>query len=373
MSYLFEQNAHYYLIIFCLVILLTYIGSYEIKHSHKKIGFLFYCISILILSIFTGARDVTVGTDVNVYVIPQLELAKYLHSFVPFMVASNSEFLYKILVYVISFTSQPIFNLLFIQQLITLLPLYIVLYKRRFAISTTFGITVYLFIIYNMSLSVMRQCMAASLILLGYIFFEDNKKKATLVLFVLAVLLHNSAIIFLAFLFVYYKAKSGKYSLIKGVTLVGIIILIVLCLDQLLMFAVTHGFVRQGVYDRLQLTQGGLSIGEFLFRLFLTGLPFLFNKIGKSKDNSTYISLAFIGTLFSVLAIISTYLIRISYYFYFFMPLSIPLSLKFFKRNYVNRIILYSIYIIVMLLYWYIVYVGWQWYDTVPFMFSSKL
>ena len=378
MSLFFESNAYFYLIIFGIVIFLTYIGTHEIKQSHKTIGFIFYGASILVLSLFSGSRSVLVGTDVNVYVVPQLELAEYSSSFLEYFRASDSELLYKTIVYIFSLTKHPIFNLLFIQQLITLIPIYIILYKKRFIVSITFGITVYLFMIYNMSLSIMRQCMAASILILGYLYYREHKRKKAFLLCIIAILLHNFAIVFIIFLFIFNKIKNGKYSNFRSISLVGLFIISILCINPVLSFAVEHGFLRQGVLDRLLETQGGLSVGDFSLRFFLTCLPLIINTITKGKnrtgkDSFAFTQLAFIGTIFSLLALISTYLIRISYYFYFFIPLSISYSVNLFKRNNQCKIYLYFLYSCLLLIYWYFVYINWQWYDTVPFAFSQKI
>lgn len=169
-----------YWLIIIVTVLLSFIAEELYKRDNYIVGHIFSLSAVLIVSIFAGIRANSVGTDVAYYVIPYIERVQFYPTFSRYMLAIPIEPLFAILAYVTGkFFSTP-FLCLFVLQFLTVGPLYCVFYKKRKDMSIALAMTLYLLLFFNMTLCIVRQCVATSLILFSYFCLEKKGKKDTL-------------------------------------------------------------------------------------------------------------------------------------------------------------------------------------------------
>ena len=203
----------FYLFLFLTSSLLISLSEYFNNKKYKSQSFFFAFISILILSIFAGIRDTSVGTDVEYYVVKHYFWAlNYIDQPFEFILFLNSydevEFLYSMIVYIGGFF-ENLNLILFILSFITNVFIYLGLSLERKNISLLF---------YNYSLNIVRQACALSITFYIFSLILNNKISIhkLLILSLIAIGFHWSsiAIIFLFYLIAFCNNKNHTTILI---------------------------------------------------------------------------------------------------------------------------------------------------------------
>lgn len=176
---------------------------------------------MIMLIFFAGFRAITVGTDsVNYF----LFFDRLSHNNLTFEY-SRYEPLYKFINFLVFKLGFEYEGVTLISSILTIIPLYVVFNKSsKYPLYSWF---VYLaFCYYFQSFNILRQCIAASWILLAYCYFDGSKSLAskenrkTLVFTIVAVLFHYTAILaFLVYFLYYLTVKHNKWFLIQFSTL----------------------------------------------------------------------------------------------------------------------------------------------------------
>lgn len=222
-----------YLLTFLIAIVLTFLAELilkgddinsNVKVSNNKsrlVALLLISLAVLLLSIIASLRAVTVGTDVTTYIINNFSYAQNSSNFFDFY---NGQIMNGIYLAKISEVMEPLFALIifvgakagsigvtfFIIEFLIVTPIYIVLYLNRKNGSMAIGITLFLFLFYNFSLSGMRQSIAMSLFLLATYFLLNGSRWKAILLLVLAYFFHTSIMIVSIILFVVYFILDRK-------------------------------------------------------------------------------------------------------------------------------------------------------------------
>ena len=168
-----------YLFTFLLTLCFCYFGEQQInKKTYKSryIAAICFFMVILLPSLLAGIRANSVGIDVMVYVVPYFEGAKYVDSISALSTIYGGEYWYSALVYIVSRITDNVGILLFILQFLVIAPILKALLNLKEKVSITFGIFIYLFLFYNMSLNVMRQLVAVAFVLLAVSYYLKNMK-----------------------------------------------------------------------------------------------------------------------------------------------------------------------------------------------------
>ena len=160
-------------------------------------------------------RDDSVGTDLQTYGIIYWEMACDSPSFFVYLISlaglGGTEIGYSILNWVVSCFTKDIHWFFFVHQSIVLFFLYAAIWKFRNKNSSVFVLLFYFLYAYNLSLSLLRQSIAITIVLYGSTYlFSDGKKKWFYICVVLATLFHNSSVF--AFLIPAIKYISIRYS-----------------------------------------------------------------------------------------------------------------------------------------------------------------
>ncbi len=270
----------------------VYFGSFAlceiisllINHKGNKTkGFLIGSVSIvIILSLVAGLRSSSVGTDTAGYALNLYDLACEKKSFISFYSSSwyrvwrwvnvNSfEIGYLLIVWIARKLGSFQF-LLFINSILIVGPFYYALAKKKDELYIPICLAFYMLVYFNVSLNLMRQCVAVSFVFLAVVALYNPKKsmlqqQSAYVSLLIALLFHSSAIIGLV-PFLIRAAVKDERGFIRYCVIIGISIVLILSLGIVRDFLNFVGLSRFAAY----LGNGSIS---FLPMSLIRTMPFL--------------------------------------------------------------------------------------------------
>lgn len=302
------------------------------KNSQKKlIPFILILFSIFSLCFVAAVRDLSVGTDIYVYVTRLYNVSLNYTNIFSYLKNCNSDLLFALVVYLGSLTKN-INIVLFLIQLVGLIPIYMYAYKVRDKFSFSLNILIYLLTMYCVSFNLMRQSIAISFCILSYYYYdEDNKKKGLLLLLLTAALFHKTALIFLFAFIINSIVKSDNKD--------RYFFIFVLIMGMLIVSFFMKDIVSISSYsDYLYLDSREFSMGSIIKRLFWIFLVLLGFRVSKEKKSKDKFIISMIFLLISLFTTITSFSIpgtgRLGFYFtdvaYFLFMFDIP---KCFKQK----------------------------------------
>ena len=272
------------------------------------------CIFIgLGIPILIAAIRYQVGTDYNNYIdyysvyskLGLNEILKY-----------ANEFLFILVIKIAYIFREP--QILFaIMAFLIIYITYKSILNKREKVSITLMFTLYLFLYYTYSLNIIRQALAVALIAYSYKYIiEQNLKKFLLVL-IIAILFHTSAIIFLPFYFISPKKNEKNRNIMFIIRIITIILVlltifnienIVNCISNIEGFGRLAGYISEAPQGQNKQIIINTMI---LFILIICRKPLM----RYDEDNRTYLFLYIIGFIFTLSGFTSPYIKRIGLYF----------------------------------------------------------
>lgn len=175
---------------------------------------------MLILVFFAGFRTITVGTDSENYFL----FFDRLNQGNTAITDSRFEPLYKLINIIVFKLGYEYEYLTLFASILTIVPLYFAFNKSsKYPLYSWF---VYLaFCYYYQSFNILRQCIAASWVLLAYCYFDESKRlfskenRKTIILTIIAILFHYTAILaFLVYFLYFLTVKYNKWYIIQFTT-----------------------------------------------------------------------------------------------------------------------------------------------------------
>ena len=341
------------------------------RSNNRFNGYLLLGIALLIPCLLASLRDYSVGKDIGTYVLPNFDYStgltekgfSYFYENMPF----PTEIGFAFILY-LGILNRSIGLSFFIMQLLTILPVYIMLAKFRNVMSVPLGMATYFFLNYNFSLSGMRVSIAMSILLLmSYYMYKEKHFKAIL-LSGIAFLFHDSAIIIaILFYLIFYFVKRGLKSKIVFFIILAVLIVTVFwnSILQFMFFALYNLNPRYLYYLQKDVDFEGIFMTDFLSKVFLiTIVFFLLKRRTKILLNKFIFVICVLGRIFLLLNTRVAEFSRIAYYFDMFLVLYAAVVYSAVKRNMVNKFVSYAIVLMPSFFYWlyFIMYVGA--YDT---------
>lgn len=340
-----------YLMMYIPIISLLLFSSSIIEYSNnielnvKKIYFakvfLFYAMTILL--IWAILRGKTTSIDLKITYLPGYNE----------IVRTGTHNHYDILFIVINRISYIVFHdfqgLLIITSIIFIAGIYL----SSKTISANPAYTLFLFIIFDLyyrGLNQIRQYTGLAIVCIAICCFIKNKKVTSLLLIVIAGLIHTVCFVFLI-IFVISKVRISK----KAYIMIILISPILLIFGQRILFWI-FTYVGNGQYSKYALGGGTYNvIRKLLIPLFQTwGLSiiyvFNFDKVQKEDCDNIFINFLLIATVISILGNTSSEIIRVVTAFFMFQFFFIPSILKYIKENTCSRL-LWNAYILANLAY----------------------
>jgi hypothetical protein len=316
--------------------LIVYIIAFALSLLGVRIADLWYedqrrfiagsLLAVLPPILIAGLRDSTVGSDMELYIVPIFNgiasngqnLSEFIDSY------PEIEIGYLFVNYVIAqLTDQPFFLLLSIHILI-IVPLYITAMRWREQLSPVLFMFIFYMIFYQESLSIVRQSIALSFSMLAFTFFWEKKFIRYFLYMAIAFLFHQTAVIALSFPLVYLMVD--KFSIQKYYyAYIGIILafgLLFLNLDNILIWMIENDYID---LKFLKYTSAGdtftpvLGTANFVVKIVIIAYIIYVMVLYKSDTIlKFFLIMAILDMLFSLCALIVQPLDRISLYFALF-------------------------------------------------------
>lgn len=312
------------------------------------ISYVAYAIGIFCPCFLAAVRDETIGTDLTGY--GEIVYLNTQNIPLNYAIQQNDDnpIGFVTFAWLVNAFGGSFYIYLFLIELIIILPT--LLAMVNFLGETAWiGMLVFLLTCYPTSLNIMKQMMATSILLLAFIAEIRGRIKTGLVLTIIAVLFHQTAIIgFLFYPSYCYFTRPGKYSIVRRIA-TYVIYLVILgvffsfsspIISRIAVFKQSYSYVED------QIGNGGFSIKYFLYFAMLILLsisePGKWNAAnningqrGESiqSDTNTSVSsfilfLSIAGCLFQETNVIGLGIARFALYFLPFIGLYIGIVYK---------------------------------------------
>lgn len=365
-----------YLVVFALSIISTYIA----EKGKKKYTFkIFSLIAILLPSILAGVRAETVGTDINYYAKDYYNKALEASNLFSFIFSEDCEIGYLSLTYIVTFFTKNFHCLLFSIQLIITACVYYFSYCNREKTPMFMSMTVFLLYFYNINLNIMRQGIAVGIFLCSIFFVENKKYKKAFVILFISILFHKSAVLGLPIYALFYIEQNKNFSSNTKVSLFYFIIVFfvasILFVEGIVGFLVRANIIPIRYYYYISGAYFSGDNYEFnyvvlIYKVFWCVVAFITYLKDKKELNPVYFIMLIMDMIIFCLTVKVRNIDRIGYYFCIpGMLVCIPKIRNLFRKDSFNRIASYIIIVGILLSYWYMVYVRYNWNATYPFEF----
>lgn len=334
----------------------------EILHTKGRDGgacsLLFIVIALVLPCVLAGGRDVGVGSDTTGYGAPIFQIAACTGDFSKYLSLVNATKFdvnlgYATLTFLVARLTHSLFVYFFIVQALMLIPFYFGLRRLSGNRYLWLGFSIYYLLFYLQGLSNLRQFLAVSFVVLAFAEFVNNKKIASLILYVVAIGFHSSAAIWIALPILwsaifnkdYYSWRSRHMS--KGVVIVLIIIGLLVYFNIRQVFALLTSLPLFSRYASYLTTDSPASFMSFYpaFGLMLVGVLLDFKRIEDSKTKHIalfYIAIAFLSFPLWALQSFNRQFGRMSIYAWAFFPIALVFILNANKQHSVKTDLTYG-------------------------------
>lgn len=188
-------------------------------------------IGILILSIFSCMRNIEVGTDTAYTIELYFEGAKKYNSIKELLFSgiSNSTLIFLVISKLLMLLGLGAKSFLFATQMLVLAPVAAVAYARREKTSISLTMMVFVLLYFQLSFNWIRQSISTAFLLLGITLFLENRKKSSIIVAIISVIFHASALLgILMFAVAWFSSKSKNKNFRRVLILVTIILTFVI-------------------------------------------------------------------------------------------------------------------------------------------------
>nr|WP_275668133.1 EpsG family protein [Pediococcus pentosaceus] len=257
--------------------------------------------SILPMAVIAGLRNNTIGTDISNYGLINFESATHFNNFFEYLKYIKSingvEIGYSLLNFVVSRFTNSVNWFFFVLNLLTILFVFLALSGNQERKYFTIGMILYYLIFWDISLNVMRQSLAVTMVFYGTVLFINSGKIKTFVVIVLAAsLIHQTAIIALLIPVIYWiSIRNNKNMNYVIFITISVLVYYVMAPNSNLITKMMESIPLFGKYYSIFLNSGisyvttgsGMSIKTIIIRTF----PMLISLIWliRSKNSNKYI------------------------------------------------------------------------------------
>lgn len=368
-----------YIITFSITIILTYI----FEHSKRQINRIVYaillgCIIILIPSILGGIRDISVGTDTEIY---QQLFHECVNKKLPDIIYENAnkigenlEPVFLVYLWVISRITKNFYGFQFINSLLTFGIFFVGAnhYKKKYSLVVM--VSLYFFMFYCAFLNYARQGLALSIVFLSFRFMEEKNLIRFLITVIIAACIHLSAIVILPAYLLFLLLKKGKsdvYVLIMVIFLLSLLLIGPQIVYAFMTKAAELGFREKTILKyarRFNWNETYLIHGSQLLMCMPQLLIFTFYYKRMSKESDVYCPyyiMSWIQFALTIIGSVDANFARISYYYNYSIFI---LFGEIFRQNKNNRqmFIAKIMFLLYLVSFWLAFTVNNLYYFTLP-------
>lgn len=371
----------------------VYCAENSLKREKRSLYFFFSFLALFISSMLAGIRSNAVGVDVRTYSVPWFNMARSYSDFFSYYIATGAEIGFAFVVFFATKIFNSIIAVHFFIAFIQALPIYIVAYIYRDRQNMYNTMFVYYCLFYLMGFNIMRQCIAASFVLLAFCFLNKKDYKKAILCVFLACLFHNSAVIGIVFIIVSFflsKIKSKSLRFFAMLVIATALFLIMANWYNLFDEAINIGILPEKFRTYLNVFSGSRSDKSYMFDIgkvtylecvykyicffvplfFITYYKRSLNRLQKGGMYATLMALLVYALFFIFFK--SGYGYRISTYGEYFLLIYIPAAFKYDAKHKLNEVYLSNLTCALMLTsYVFIVYAWFGSHGVTPFSFIS--
>jgi len=356
--------------------------------SFKVLSNLVYILAFVLLSVFSGIRDYSVGTDLYTY-----GNRIFLDSTVlPYnMVRQNSirwgdpgyVFLNKVIA---SFTHNPhvFYGIL---SFLVLSIFFVAVSSLRKILNVPTAMLLFSFFLWPLDFNILRQGLAISLVVLGFSLLIQKKYIVALGVFICSSLTHNSSIIIVAILIgIFVVFNSDRISHIPGVQLFVIVLIFGFSTVLPLIFSRLPVSILTSLDDRYYYVASSLSLTSFsIGKAGMFSIPLIILLLKPVRSKFVYLqaearivyltvfTLSIINVIFNGFAA-SNYVLfgRLSYYLYPYLIILLSLTVHMIRRRWAKVAIISLLIIYSIVCFVYLIGVG-NYGNLIPFRIDPLL
>ncbi len=361
-----------YLLVFVIVEILAIICNKVEKNKNTKI---FAFMIIMILSIFAGVRDLTIGTDVNVYGANWFQIACDCQSFEDYISLINTTDIgYLFINYIVSRFTTNVNVFLFIIQLICNSLVIITLYKYRERCPFWLSLLTYLSIFYCRTFNILRQSIALSILFYSIKYLYKNKNLKYLIAIIISSLFHYTAVFGVVILVLKRICESkSKYKNLYLLLIFLITIVSVYFIKDVIAILYSIGLVNVKIYNYLFIFVNEndvniFGIDFFVKIVFLVTIYFSYKKINEKEPLTQF--LFFVTIMEFIIFQIKNMILysdRIALYFNYFILLLLPQASFNISTKAKERLIVNAVLSMILIFYWGYKYVYAGSCDVYPY------
>lgn len=364
------------------------------SEKNKRLSLICVFLGLGIPCILAGMRAYTVGVDIQTYILPTYNLAKEYNSFIYFFFYYKEVFLHGVKIpefaylFLVYFTTKIFVSVQFVLfniHLMIVIPIYLGLKRlnKIYKISIWYGMLIFYFMFFNISLCVMRQYMSIAFVFLGTAYLLTGSKKKFFLYCFIGFLFHSAAVVSVIIYMTYIimnkkndlvlKISESRSILIKDIKYylsIFVSVIVVLSFNKLTSILSYFNLDYYAKYIDSNIANSTSNAMKFLREIPFILLILATSKGFKSKNKNAqfYLLLYIYNVIILLFSINNAYFYRIAYYFSIFNTILFP-SLILSLNNKPNKII-YSFCLFTYLgIYWYYFFVFIGRYGTVPYQF----
>ena len=361
-----------YILLF-IFILLFFIFNKESIHLDKKAEIVLISLPLVIVAIF---RANSVGGDLERYLPVFYSVAK-----TPFLDIikegyGETEYLYIVLIKLISLISASDRCYIMLISLFILIPVFVIIYKRSVCI--VWSVLIFLLLgVYTGSFNIIRASISISIGLVAHHYLLNNKYLSYWILVVVAFFFHRTAFA-LILLFVIRKLEFTYMRTL--ILLVGSTIFSVMCSATGIFSLINLYVTAYGSYlesDYLMFNRTSVFTAYSLFLLIISFFALYIRKISKlnNPDYDFYVNCLVVAYSIQIMASSFTLLNRIAVLFSVYLIFLLPLMFKYGRTRYMVAIKVIC-FLILSAMYFKTLevdpVVGFDTHAVVPYIFLGK-
>lgn len=357
-----------YLIVFSISIILFSFWNEKFQRNWILIG-----LAMLPAILLATYRGDSVGIDILVYVKKYFYIAGKANDFMEYSKLVNTEIGYKIINYLVAQITNRLQVLHFLNQILIMFPVVLALKKSKIT-QLWFGMLVFYFMFYNVSLNAVRQGIACGWFFLATIYVLEKEYKKGIGVYLFAGCFHLSAILMAALVFsivyIFNKEKVNKNLLIIGG---AFFIIAIIKYDYFLnilldILPVQYSIKYAGYIGATEITSG-IGYVYILNKIMCVMILLLLCKKKVMVDlNKKLLVIHVLAILLIPIANNISFGYRLIRYIDYFAILIYPQTKYIFKNNKINHNIANGYVVAYMLIYWIMTYVVQNNGRTLPYI-----
>lgn len=282
-----------YFITFCLSGFFFQMPNY-VKNRHIKK--MLNAIALMLPVLLAAFRGIDVGKDTSYYAYPVYNAAKSFEHFFNFIGYDRIEPAFLLLEYIGSKYMNSFAFVLGTIQFIIVFCFYKTIKKIYGEKYIAINMMIFYFFIYGSTLNAIRQYVAIALTLLATTYFVEKKYVNTILLFILGVMFHQSAIITLLFWAIYVISDKNLIYKTVNILIIGFSLIFYITWEQVFSIIFSNITLLGSKYSDYLIygDVGDRNETSIIFGLIALIIIYFVNKKSETKWNKLLISLSLI-------------------------------------------------------------------------------